>query len=132
MPPVSDDQSLCMSLVWTAIEPFVEVSEAVALSSSCKLLRSSIVDNDTNKVKMSHFCTRKVEKNRFRTSRKRASRYLIDALNAVHIPSLFRLDMDFSAIDPRVGGESSNVTPVFNAFAKNIEEPQVPSGCNCR
>lgn len=121
----------CIPVVLSTIEQFLDLSESVQLSVSCKELRRAIIDEETEKIKVSHF-----ELCRDTPAKGKSPHFILGALNSIHFPSLRHFHLDFSAVrDPWGRSDVDNAVqerigtatlgfPLFVshlAYAKNIE-----------
>lgn len=110
--------------VWPSLEAYLDLSEVVNLSKSCKALHQDIIDGDTGKVKILQFRTwwdMDLQTGNF------SQTDMAEALNCIHFPSLKILDVQFSMISTEEGEDTTyqyclSILAYNLAFARNLEE----------
>ena len=127
---------------WPIVESFVDFESTIATAQTCRGLHGTIVDADTEKIKVSHFEVHNYppSPSSYTASRDAGAKsgipeiphYLSRSLNSIHFPSLRRLHLDFpltkrrnkTGHDDIIEDVCNSSFPIFAtnlAYAKNLE-----------
>mmetsp|Transcript_10875 Transcript_10875/g.23018 ORF Transcript_10875/g.23018 Transcript_10875/m.23018 type:complete len:459 (+) Transcript_10875:83-1459(+) len=137
-------------ITWPIVEAYVDLESTISAAQTCRALHQTIIDPNTLKVKVSHFAVcsypsaptsplaplSESDRNHWKASAERIPHFVSRALNAIHFPSLYRLDLDFPLTKRRnASGHAEIIEDVCNcsfpifvtnlAYASNLEQLQL-------